>query len=158
MKRMSFLDLVVLVLVVLPLCSCLVLQPARTRDLCVEPGYTEKIRAAELVLDSLTVQKGFDSENLEKNAAYILQLMLLRRNHDASGSGGTLLLHVLVKEEELRREFRNLNTVTVELSVFDPPNTHAVALAFYSESTKATIASYAYMHSVMRRAFTYLLR
>jgi hypothetical protein len=143
---------------VLSLCSCLVFQSRQARDLYIEPGYAERIQRAELVLDSLTVQKGFDSQALEENAAYILQLMLLRRNQDASSAGNPLLLRAVIKEEEFTREFRSQNTVTVELSILDPQNTKAVALALYCENTRDTIDSYAYLHSVIRRAFAYLLR
>jgi hypothetical protein len=140
------------------LCSCLVLQPRRARDLYIESGYARTVEEAKLVLDSITVQKGFDSQSLEANAAYILQLMLVRRNQDSADPGKTLLVRALIKEEEFSREFQSLNTVTVELSIFDPPKAKAVALALYSENTKDTIASYAYLHSLIRRAFRHLIR
>lgn len=143
---------------VLSLCSCLFLPSRSARDLYIESGYTERVHSAELVLDSLTVRKGFESRILEENAAYIVQLLLVRRNQDSATSGKTLLLRALIKEQAYSREFRDLNTVTVELSLFDPPKTEAVALALYSETTKDTIDSYAYMHSVIRRAFDHLLR
>jgi len=142
----------------LPLCSCLVFQAHHARDLYIESGYAETIKRADLVLDSLTVQKGFDSQPLEANAAYILQLMLVRRNQDSRHPGKTLLVRAFIKEEEFSREFHTLNTVTVELSIFDPPKTKAVALALYSENTRDTIESYAYLHSVIRRAFRRLIR
>jgi hypothetical protein len=142
----------------LTLCSCLAFQPRQAQDLYIEPGYAETIKNAELILDSLTVRKGFDSQALEANAAYILQLMLARRNQDSADPGSTLFLRALIKEEEFSREFHTLNTVTVELSIFDPPESNAVALALYSENTKDTIESYAYLHSVIRRAFRQLVR
>lgn len=153
MKRMGF-----IALFFLSLCSCLVIQPRRAQDLYIESDYTERILRAELVLDSLTVRKGFDSRALEENAAYIVELLLMRRNQDSAAAGNTLLLRALIKEEAFSREFRDLNTVTIELSIFDPPKTGAVALALYSENTKDTIESYAYLHSVIRRAFDHLLR
>jgi hypothetical protein len=140
------------------LCSCMVFQSRRAQDLYIETGYTERIQRAELVLDTLTVRKGFDSQALEENAAYIVQLLLVRRNQDAADTGNALLLRTLIKEEAFSRELRDLNTVTVELSVFDPLKPQAVALALYSENTKDTIDSYAYLHSVIRRAFDHLLR
>ena len=140
------------------LCSCLVLQPRRARDIYIESGYIKTLKEAELVLESLTVQKGFDSQSLEANAAYILQLMLVQRNQDSTDPGKTLLVHALIKEEEFSRDFKSTNTVTVELSIFDPPGAEAVALALYSENTRDTIASYAYLHSVIRRALRHLLR
>jgi hypothetical protein len=142
----------------LSLCSCLVLQPRQARDLYVESGYGQTIEKAELILDSLTVQKGFDSQTLEANAAYILHLLLVQRNQDSADPEKTLLIRALIKEEEFSREFQTLNTVTVELSIFDPPKAEAVALALFSENTKDTIESYAYLHSVIRRAFGNLLR
>ena len=153
MRRMS-----VIALSILTLCSCLVLQPRRARNLFVASGYAETIKNAELILDSLAVQKGFDSQALEANAAYILRLMLVRRNQDSADPGRTLLLRALVKEREFSREFQTLNTVTVELSIFDPPTGEAVALALYSENTRDTIESYAYLHAVIRRAFRHLTR
>ena len=141
----------------LSLCSCLVLQTRQTRDLYIESGYAERIEKAELILESLTVQRGFDSQALEANAAYILRLMLAQRNQDSEHSGKALLVRALIKEQEFSREFHTLNTVTVELSIFDPPNTEAVALALYSENNKETIASYAYLHSLIRRALRHLL-
>ena len=153
MKRMGF-----IALFFLSLCSCLVIQPRRAQDLYIESGYPERIRRAELVLDSLTVRKGFDSRALEENAAYIVELLLMRRNQNSAAAGNTLLLRALIKEQAFSREFRDLNTVSIELSIFDPPKTGAVALALYSENTKDTIESYAYLHSVIRRAFDHLLR
>lgn len=153
MRRMGF-----IAALFLSLCSCLVFQSRQARDLYIESGYAETIEKAELVLDSLTVQKGFDSQTLEANATYILQLMLVRRNQKSANPGKTLLVRALIKEEEFSREFRNLNTVTVELSIFDPPKTKAVALALYSENTKNTTESYAYLHSLIRRAFRHLIR
>lgn len=140
------------------LCSCLVLQPRRARDIYIESSYAKTVKEAELVLESLTVQKGFEPQSMEANAAYILQLMLVQRNQDSSDPRKTLLVRVLIKEEEFSREFKSTNTVTVELSLFDPPKTEAVALALYSENTRDTIASYAYLHSVIRRALRHLLR
>ena len=140
------------------LCSCLVLQPRRARDIYIESGYVKTVKEAELVLESLTVQKGFDSQSLEANAAYILQLMLVQRNQDSPDPGKTLLVRALIKEEEFSREFKSTNTVTVELSLFEPSKTEPVALALYSENTRDTIASYAYLHSLIRRAFRHLIR
>lgn len=142
----------------LSICSCLVLQPRRARDLFIESGYTETVENAELVLDSLTVQRGFDSQAIEANAAYILQLMLVQRNQDLADPGNILSMRALIKEEEFSREFQTLNTVTVELSIFDPPKSRAVVLALYSENTMDTIQSYAYLHSLIRRAFRQLIR
>ena len=82
----------------------------------------------------------------------------MRRNQNSAAAGNTLLLRALIKEQAFSREFRDLNTVSIELSIFDPPKTGAVALALYSENTKDTIESYAYLHSVIRRAFDQLLR
>jgi len=140
------------------LCSCLIFQPRQARDLYIESGYAERIGRAELILDSLTVQRGFDSQALEENASYILRLLLAQRNQDSGRNGKALSVRALIKEEEFSQEFHTLNTVTVELRVFDPPNTEAVALALYSENTKDTIASYAYLHSLIRRALRLLLR
>jgi hypothetical protein len=142
----------------LSLCSCLVFQQRQARDLYVESGYEGTIKNAELILDSLTVQKGFDTERLEANAAYIIQLMLVQRNQDSAISGKTLLIRALIKEEAFSREFQTLNTVTVELSVFDSPASKPVAMALFSENTKDTIESYTYLHSVIRRALHHLLR
>jgi hypothetical protein len=116
------------------------------------------VKQADLVLDSLAVQKGFDARSLEANAAYILNLLIARRNQAAQGRASTLLLHARIKEEEFSRQLRTLNTVTVELSIFEPRNDTAVAMALYSESSSDTIESYAYLHSVIRRAFKYLIR
>jgi hypothetical protein len=153
LKRMS-----IITVFFLSLCSCLVFQSSRAQDLYIENGYAKRIRSEELVLDSLAVRKGFDSQALEENAAYILQLLLVRWNQGSVSDGDPLLLRALVKEEAFSREFRDLNTVTVELSIFDPPKTEAVALALYTENTKNTIDSYKYLHSVIRRAFDHLLR
>ena len=147
----------IIALFFLSLCSCLLIQPRRAQDLYIETGYAERIRTAEVVLDSLTVRKGFDSQNLEDNAIYITKLLLVRRNQDSATAGSPLLLRGSIKEEAFSREFRDLNTVTVELCIFDPPKTGAVALALYSETTKDTIESYAYLHAVIRRAFDHLL-
>ena len=153
MKRMGF-----LAVFFLSICSCLVYQPRHAKDLYVEPGYGQIIQKAELVLDSLRVQKGFDSQALEENAAYILRLMLEQRNQNSGHAGDTLSLHALIKEQEFSREFQTLNTVTVELSVFDPPESRIVALALYSETTRDTIESYAYLYSLIRRALRHLFR
>jgi hypothetical protein len=142
----------------LPLCSCLVLQPRCTRDRYIEPGYAEMIEQAALNLDSVAVRRGIASGALEANATYILELMLRRHNAETSNPGHALSMRALIKEEEFSREFRSWNAVTVELSLFDPQGSKAVALALYSENTKETIDSYAYLHSVTRRALRLLIR
>ena len=63
MRRIRF-----IVVFFLSLCSCLVFQHRQARDLYVESGHEGTIKNAELILDSLTVQKGFDTERLEANA------------------------------------------------------------------------------------------
>jgi hypothetical protein len=143
---------------VLLLCSCTVFQTRRVRDLYVEPGYVESVQQARLVLDSLAVHKGFDARTLEANAAYILRLLIARRNQAAHSQAKTLLLRARIKEEEFSRRLRTLNTVTVELIIFERPNDNTVAMALYSESSPETIESYAYLHSVIRRAFEHLSR
>ena len=151
--------LCVLAVFVLALCSCLVFAPQRAHELYVDREYRAAIGESRLTLDCLAVQKGFDSAGLEANAAYILHLMLARRNQNLSDtSAQALSLRALIKEEEFSRDYRPLNTVSVELSIFDPPRESAVALALYSETTKQTIASYGYLHSVIRRALRQLSR
>jgi hypothetical protein len=140
-------------MIALLLGSCLMVPHRRTRDLYIETGYEETIKTAELVLEAVTVHKGFDSHTLETNAAYILNLMLVRRNQALAGRGKSLSIRALIKEEEFSREYRRFNTVTVELSIYDSPKTQPIALMLYSENTKETIDSYAYLHSVLRRIF-----
>ncbi len=142
----------------LSLCSCQVMQPRQARELYVESGYSEIVANAKLVLDSIMVQRGFDSGAIRENAAYILQLLLVQRNQDLADPSKTLLVHALIKEEEFAREFKTLHTVTVELSLFDPPKSGAVVLSLYSENTRDTIQSYAYLHSLIRRALRNLTR
>jgi hypothetical protein len=140
------------------LCSCLALQPQRARDLYVQADYTETVKNAALLLDCLAVNKGFDSGLLEENAAYVFHLMLKQRNQAAAARDRTLLLRAMIKEQEFSRDFQTLHTVTVELSIFDPPREEAVALLLYSENTRETIESYAYLHGVIRRALQHLSR
>jgi hypothetical protein len=153
MKRLCFLAVWLFCL-----CSCLVLQPRRARDLYIRADCADTIKHAELVLDSLAVQKGFDSRHLEANATYILRLMLIRRNQKVHRPEGRLLVRALIKEEEFSRDYRRHNTVTVELSVHAPSGGQTLALALYSENTTETIESYAYLYSVVRRALRPLTR
>jgi hypothetical protein len=148
----------IVTLCLLSLCSCQAFQPQRVRDVYVNSEYADSIGQAELLLDTLTVKKGFDSRALEANATYIFHLMLEQRNQALPHPGKSLSLHAFIKEEEFSRDFQIRQAVTVELSIFDPPEKNAVALVLYSENTKETIASYTYMHSVIRRALHSLTR
>ena len=144
--------------IILFLSSCLLLETRRVQDLYVQSDYIELIKHAELVLGSITVQKGFDSQHLEANADYIFQLRLARNKQKLHQPGKLLQIRALIKEEEFTRDFRTRNTVTVELSVFDPRASEPVAVALLSENTRETIESYAYLHSIIRRAIRRLTR
>lgn len=147
-----------LVGVVLFLSSCLLFETRRVQDLYVQSDYTEKIKHAELVLDSVAVQKGFDSPHLEANAEYILRLLLARYTQNLRQPGKPLQIRALIKEHEFSRDFQTSNTVTVELSVFDPRSRGPVAIALFSENTRETIESYAYLHLIIHRAIRHLTR
>jgi hypothetical protein len=139
-------------------CSCLALQPQRARDLYVQAGYIEVVKNSAFILDRLSVTKGFDSRLLEENAAYVFHLVLGQRNQEVADRDKTLRLRAVIKEREFSRDFRTLHTVTVELSLFDPPREKAVALLLYSENTRETIESYTYLHGVIQRALRYMSR
>jgi len=147
-----------LVGVVLFLSSCLLFETRRVQDLYVQSDYTDQIKHAQLVLDSISVQKGFASPHLEANADYILRLLLAGNTQKLRQPGKPLRIRALIKEEEFSRDFQTRNTVTVELSVFDPRSSKPVAIALFSENTRETIDSYAYLHSIIRRAIRHLTR
>ena len=137
--------------IILFLSSCLLLETRRVQDLYVRSDYTELIKNAELVLDSITVQKGFDSQHLEANAGYIFRLFLARNSQELRQPGKLLRIRALIKEEEFSRNFQTRNTVTVELTVLEPISSEPVAIALYSENTREMIESYADLHSIIRR-------
>jgi len=143
---------------VLFLGSCLLFETRRVQDLYVQSDYTDQIKHAELVLDSIAVQKGFDSPHLEASAEYILRLLLAANTQKLRQPGKPLRIRALIKEEEFSRDFQTRNTVTVELSVFDPQSSKPVVIALFSENTRETIDSYAYLHSIIRRAVRHLTR
>lgn len=153
MKRLFFITIFLS-----SLCSCLIIAPQRAKNLFVESGYARSLKNGELLLGSLTVEKGFDSHQLEANASFMLGLMLEQRNQQLPLSADSLLVQALIKEEEFTRDFKTLNTVTVELSIYDPRRGEPVALALYSETTVQTIESYAYLHSLIRRTLHHLTR
>lgn len=144
--------------IILFLSSCLLLETRRVQDLYVRSDYTELIKHAELVLDSIAVQKGFDSQHLEDNAEYIFRLFLARNSQELHQPGKLLRIRALIKEEEFSRNFQTRNTVTVELSVLEPISSESVAIALFSENTRETIESYAYLHSIIHRALRCLTR
>lgn len=144
--------------IILFLSSCLLLETRRVQDLYVRSDYTELIKHAELVLDSITVQKGFDSQHLEANAEYIFRLFLARNSQELRQPGKLLRIRALIKEEEFSRNFQTRNTVTVELSVLESISSEPVAIALFSENTRETIESYAYLHSIIHRALRCLTR
>jgi len=138
--------------------SCLLLETRRVQDLYIRSDYTELIKQADLVLDSIAVQKGFDSQHLEANAGYIFRLFLARNSQELRQPGKLLRIRALIKEEEFSRNFQTRNTVTVELTVLEPISSEPVAIALYSENTRETIESYAYLHSIIHRALRRLTR
>ena len=85
-----------LVGVVLFLSSCLLFETRRVQELYVQSDYTEEIKHAELVLDSIAVQKGFDSQHLEANADYILRLLLARNTQKLRQPGKPLQIRALM--------------------------------------------------------------
>jgi hypothetical protein len=144
--------------IILFLSSCLLLETRRVQNLYIRSDYTELIKHAELVLDSIAVRKGFDSQHLEADAEYIIRLLLARNSQELRQPGKLLKLRALIKEKEFSRNFQNRNTVTVELSVLEPISSEPVAIVLFSENTKETIESYAYLHSLINRALRRLTR
>jgi len=138
--------------------SCLALPPQRARDLYLSPAYRKTIGNYRLVLDSVTVEKGYDSRHLQENAAYIFHLLLVRRNLALADPEATLALRALIKERELNHDFKIINTVTVELTILNPPSTDPVALVLFTENTDHSVESYAYLHSLIRSALRQLPR
>ena len=140
------------------LCSCLVLPARRARELYLASPYRQTIADYGLVLDSVTVEKGYDSRHLQENAANIFQLLLSRRNQARGDAEATLMLQAVIKERELNRDFKITNTVTIELRLLDPHSPDPAALLLFSENTDQSIESYAYLHSLIRRVLRQLPR
>ncbi len=136
--------------------SCLLLNQRRARDVYVEAGKQEELESAVLVLDSVTVERGLDSGDLETSARRIFEVILGREAQTAKQPQTELLLRAFIREEEFTEEFKTLNTVAVELCVFEKDGQTPVAVALYSESSSKTIESYPYLYTVLRRALRHL--
>jgi len=154
-----------LALCVLAVCSCLLFETRRARDLYVAPGYEQSFRTAGWIVGPVQVHKGVSTDSLEDEARSILQVLLLRDSASASvgdtaapGGSGQLTLAALIRQREFVREYRSLNAVSVELRLFDGDCETPIAIALYSENTPETIESHAYLYSLIRKALRVLGR
>ncbi|MBN1836705.1 MAG: hypothetical protein JW820_12695, partial [Spirochaetales bacterium] len=134
------------------LSSCLLFEPRGARELYVAPGREETLKQGAWTLGSITLEKLAGSTSLESEARGILRLILARDFQPEGGAGPVLRLDASVREREFLRDYRSLNAVSVELRLYESGSEEPLAMALYSENTRETIESHAYLYDLMRRA------
>ena len=146
------------------LASCLLPEARRARDLYVAPGGEELLDRASWGVGSVLVEQGVRSASLEAEARSILQVLLaqtgVRGTPEGSREGGAeeLLLDATIREREFLRDYRSFNAVSLELRLYQTDAERPLAIALYSENTRETIASSAYLYAVIRKALGVLRR
>ncbi len=131
--------------------SCVLFGGRTARDAFVAEARRGDIARAPLVLAETTVKMGAESERIRENAAYILMLILERKRSEEKNPSGELRVKVRLKEDSFVRDFRTLNTVSAEISLFEGDSPNPVALFVESEDTEETLSSYAYLHSLLEK-------
>jgi len=131
--------------------SCALFGGRTARDAYVAETRRDDLSRAPLVLAETTVKMGAESERVRENAVYILTLLFERRRSEEKNPSGELRVKVRLKEDSFVRDFRNLNTVSAEISLFDGDSPKPVALVVESADTEETLSSYAFLHSLLEK-------
>jgi hypothetical protein len=151
------------------LSSCVLLEPRGAREVYVAPGSETAIIEAEWRVATVRVEKTVGSASLQEEARSILEVTLAREQGRARRTPGrvpapapnvepdgpaipALSLDAVIREREFMRDYRSLNAVSVELRLYESDPARPVAMALYSENTRDTIESHAYLYRLIRKA------
>jgi len=145
---------VLLIVLSVVLSSCLLVGTRGARDLYVAPGREEAVRRGAWEVGAVRVDKMVGSGSLEEEARSILRLFLARDTGMRPGMEeiDALTLDAIIREREFLRDYRSLHAVSVELWLYERDPAVPVAVALYSENSRDTIESHAYLYRVLRRA------
>ncbi len=102
------------------------------------------IKENGLYINSVTVNKSFDSETVKENASYAFNII-----PGVKPSGG-LETDAVFKEESFVKGFDQLNTVSLELTVKDH-NGSIIKTVLITEESENTLSSYKYLYRIIEK-------
>jgi len=130
--------------------SCALFSGRTLQDSHIPPSYQEKIAQSFVFLNAVRVEKTGDAEQVQRNGDYICRLLLEKRNSRVISSEKSFTALVRLKEDSFLRDFRNLNTVAVEISLY--AEDHPVAFYLFSQETEYSLSSYSYLYRTLETA------
>jgi hypothetical protein len=134
------------------LASCVLVGGAKVEDIYFRSGKPDKNRYYHLELAELAVEKDLDAATLEKDAVYIFELLDARYAREREAAE-TLIAVVHLKEEPIFRDLETLNAVTLEIRLARDRTRETEVLYLFSEETVRSLSSYAYLYTLIERAF-----
>jgi hypothetical protein len=148
MKRLNFAGIYFLLLTFL--CSCTLFSGRTIQDSHIPPSYQERIAQSSVALNGVLVEKTGDAEQVRRNGDYICRLLLEKRNARIISPEESFTAFVRLKEDSFLRDFQNLNTIAVEISLY--AEDHPVAFYLFSQETESSLSSYSYLYSALEKA------
>ena len=130
--------------------SCALFSGRTIQDSHIPLSYQERIAQSFVVLNGVLVEKTGDAEQVQRNGDYICRLLLEKRNARLISPEEGFTAFVRLKEDSFLRDFQNLNTVAVEISLY--AEDHPVAFYLFSQETEASLSSYSYLYSTLEKA------
>jgi len=144
MKKVLLLQAVFLLL------GCSSLPVRRILDVYVEKDMHRSVRRMLFDTGSIHIITGGMGK---AQAGAIAEQIFIRRNASIQNPEGRAVVHITLQETPLRKSYGTLNAVTV---IADIVTDRTIASVFFTEETKNTLQSEAYIYAVFRRCFSTL--
>ncbi len=144
MKKLLLLQAVFLLL------GCSSLPVRRILDVYVEKEMRSSIHRMLFHTGSVNIVTGGMGK---VQADEIAEQIFTRRNASIQNPQGRAEVHITLHETPLRKSYGTLNSVTV---IADIVTDHTIASVFFTEETKNSLQSEAYIYAVFRRCFSTL--
>lgn len=132
--------------------SCSLIGGRAVRSEYIRSEYRQHIRNAVFVLDEIDADLGAESSRVRENGEYALRVIFQRRLEKVSVPGGRLTAKVRLKQDTFMRDYRYIQTVTAEISLYQENSGEPVAFSLYTEDTGETLSSYAYLYRLLEKA------
>ena len=105
------------------------------------------IRDRGLLINSVIVNKSFDSETVRENALYVFYILL---GPPPQVEEGGLKADAVLKEESFMKGFDQLNTVSLEITVRNTTG-EILKKVLITEDSENTLSSYKYLYKTIEK-------
>ena len=105
------------------------------------------IKEKGLDIESIIVNKSFDSETVKGNADYAFNIIL---GSGRANANQALKTFAVFKEESFVKGFDQLNTISLEITVKDE-NDSILKTVLISEESENTLSSYKYLFKIIKK-------